>query len=374
MTADTRIPVSIITGFLGSGKTTLLNCLLRHPSMANSLVIINEFGEIGIDHLLVSIPSENMLLLNNGCLCCVFKGDLGETFADVYAKRARGEVPLFDQVIVETTGLADPVPILQTIVTDEEIARNFCLAAVTTLVDGVHGEAQLEQTAEAVKQVAVADSLLVSKTDLAGETDTAALRERLKTINPGAAIYNVTHGEFDPDILFRSGMRHASISAADIERWLNLKAFQSDRTSRPYVQVKHSGLDARTQLHGGDIQTFSLYYEKPIQRAALALWLNMLSSFRGPDLLRVKGVVNVDGEPVVIHAVQTIVHEPLPLAAWPSDDRRSRLVFITRNISEAEISRTFDAFSMAESIVSCDPVIDPEAYRNFARLAKSFIR
>src|SRR5688572_27637380 len=185
MTAETRLPVSIITGFLGSGKTTLLNRLLRHPSMARCLVIINEFGEIGIDHLLVSIPSENMMLLNNGCLCCMFKGDLGETFADIYAKRASGTVPFFDQVIVENTGLADPVPIIQTIVTDEEIARNFRLGTVVTLVDGVHGEAQLEQTPEAVKQITVADSLLVSKADLAGATNVAALRERLGEINPG---------------------------------------------------------------------------------------------------------------------------------------------------------------------------------------------
>src|SRR3990172_11899627 len=195
LAAENRIPVVMLTVFLGSGKTTLLNRLLQDPAMAKCLVIINEFGEIGIDHLLVSVPSENMMLLNNGCLCCVLKGDLVDTFSEIHAQRSRGEIPWFDRVIVETTGLADPVPVIQTIVTDEDICGNFRLELVATLVDGVHGEAQLGQTAESVKQVVVADTLLISKTDLASAAGLASLRERLRKVNPGARLLDVDQGE-----------------------------------------------------------------------------------------------------------------------------------------------------------------------------------
>jgi len=369
--AETRIPVSIITGFLGSGKTTLLNKLLRHASMANSLVIINEFGEIGIDHLLVSVPSENMLLLNNGCLCCVFKGDLADTFADIHAKRARGEIPAFDQVIVETTGLADPVPVIQTIVTDEEIGRHFCLGVVATLVDGVHGEAQLERGRESVKQAAVGDTLLISKTDLATPDQVSSLREKLAAINPGARIFNVTHGEFDPRELFGRGIRDSAARAEDVERWLSAESFRPHRDPSHFLGKAGGHPNG---LHDDGLLTFSLFHETPIERQALALWLNMLSSFRGQDLLRVKGVVNVEGEPVVIHVVQTIIHEPEPLPAWPSADRRSRIVFITRDITQEEISRTFAAFSQASSAIPSGMTIDPEAYANFVQLARNFIR
>ncbi len=370
---DTLLPVSIITGFLGSGKTTLLNQLLQHPAMANSLVIINEFGEIGIDHLLVSMPSENLLLLNNGCLCCVLQGELVETFADIYAKRARGEIPAFDQVIVETTGLADPVPVIQTIVTDATIADYFCLEAVVTLVDGVHGENQLEQNPESVKQVAVADSLLISKTDLVPNAEVSALRKKLKKINPGADILTVANGAVDPKELFYRGVRDSAAHAADVERWLGLAAYRQHDVIIPETSRLRKQ-DFAVGRHDKDLHTFSLYYEKPIRRPALALWLNMLAGFRGRDLLRVKGVLNVEGDPVVIHVVQTILHEPVTLKQWPSDDRSSRIVFITRNITRQDIAKTLEALSFVESATPRGSAIDPAAYANFVRMAKNFVR
>jgi len=370
---DMRLPVFIITGFLGSGKTTLLNQLLQHPSMTNSLVIINEFGEIGIDHLLVSTPSENLLLLNNGCLCCVFKGDLVETFADVYAKRARGDIPAFDQVIVETTGLADPVPVIQTIVTDNVISNHFCLEAVVTLVDGIHGETQLKKNPESVKQVAMADLLLISKTDLVPDTEVYALREKLKYINPTADILAVVLGAVDPKELFHHGVRDSAARAADVERWLGLEAYRHHDT--PLLQIGRPHRYGHVvDRHDKHLHTFSLYYETPIRRSALALWLHMLAGFHGRDLLRVKGVLNVDGDPVVIHVVQTIIHEPVTLSQWPSDDRRSRIVFITRKITKDDIAKTLDALSLGEPTISRGAAIDPAAYANFVRIAKSFVR
>jgi len=372
---ETRLPVSIITGFLGSGKTTLLNRLLQHASMANSLVIINEFGEIGIDHLLVSVPSENMMLLNNGCLCCVFRGDLVQTFADVYTKRSRGEVPMFDRIVVETTGLADPVPVIQTIVTDEDIAPHYCLETVVTLVDAVHGEAQLNRNAESVKQVAVADTLLISKTDLASEAQADSLRVKLRQLNPGAEVCAALHGAIDPGKLFFAGSGDSSAKLGELERWLDVEAPQAHEH---HDHLQHArdpeGRVDTLEEHKEALQTFSLYYEAPISRPALALWLNMLSSFLGPDLLRVKGVLNVEGEPVVVHVVQTIVHEPLPLKEWPTADRRSRLVFITRSIGKQQLERTLEVFRLADSAIPRGAAIDPEAYTNFARLAKGFLR
>jgi G3E family GTPase len=368
-----RLPVSIITGFLGSGKTTLLNRLLGHSSLANSLVIINEFGEIGIDHLLVSVPSENLLLLNNGCLCCVLQGDLANTFADIHAKRTRGDIPAFDRVIVETTGLADPVPIIQTIVTDAAIANHYCLEAVVTLVDCVHGEAQLDRNPESLKQVAVADSLLISMTDLVAEEQLSSLREKLKDINPAAHVLKVTFGAVDPEELFHDGVRDPTARAADVERWLGIEAYRHHDPAMPQIG-RAPKRDRSADRHNEHVQTFSLFYESPIRFSALGLWMNMLAGLRGRDLLRVKGVLNVEGDPVAIHVVQTVIHEPVILKQWPSDDRRSRIVFITRNIERQDIAKTLEALSFVAPTKPRGSTIDPGAYAEFLRVAKAFVR
>jgi len=353
------IPVTIITGFLGSGKTTLLNCLLSHPAFAQAAVIINEFGEVGIDHLLVSTPAENMVLLDTGCLCCTVRGDLVETLTDLHAKRESGAVPPFSHLVIETTGLADPVPVLQTVVADEALAGVYRLHDVVTLVDAVHGEAGLDAHPESVKQAAVADALLVTKTDLAAPQAVAALRRRLTLINPGAELHEVVRGEIDPAVFLRGNVYDARSKAAEVERWLRESA--------------HAGHEHAHDVnrHDAHIRAFCLYHDRPIRRAGLMLWLDMLAGLKGANLLRVKGVLNVEGDPVVVHAVQTVVHEPVVLDAWPGDERRSRIVFIARDIEREEIERTFDAFDYAPAPAR-KGAIDPNAYAQFVEAMKVF--
>jgi len=361
---DNRSPVSIITGFLGSGKTTLLNRLLQHPEMADAAVIINEFGEIGIDHLLVATPNENMVLLNSGCLCCTVRGDLVETLADLYIKRRDGKIPRFSKIVIETTGLADPVPIIQTVVTDQDLAPLFCLDTVVTLVDGVNGASQLDQHSESVKQAAVADRLLITKTDLAVSREVDALRERLSRINPGARISEVVHGEVSPQELFGAGLPPTARDL-DIASWLRHDAFANVEKSHPHNHDVHD-----VNRHDDHIRAFCLVHDEPVSTAGLMVWLNMLAALRGANLLRVKGLINVEGAPVAVHAVQTLIHEPIRLEHWPDADRRSRLVFITRDIARAEIERTLSAFQLQAG--SSGNTIDPQAYAQFLAVARNF--
>ncbi|HEX5464348.1 MAG TPA: GTP-binding protein [Burkholderiales bacterium] len=353
---DSRCPVSIITGFLGSGKTTLLNHILLHPAMSRAAVIINEFGEIGLDHLLVTTPNENMVLLNSGCLCCTVRGDLVNTLRDLYIKRRDGVIAEFDRVLVETTGLADPVPIMQTLITDVEIAPVFRLANVIALVDAVNGENQLDHNPESVKQATVADWLLITKTDLEAKENISPLRGRLARINPGARILEVVRGMIDPDRLFTVDLDSPRAKAPEVERWLSEEAF---------AHAGHAHIDgARHDTH---IHTFSVYRDQPVARAGLVAWLHLMTSLRGPDLLRVKGLLNVDGQPVVINAVQTLIHEPITLDAWPSSDRRSRFVFITRGMDQAAIEATFAAFDLSGG-APASRTIDPREYGKFLQV------
>ncbi len=350
-----KLPVSIITGFLGSGKTTLLNRLLQHPGLKNSLVIINEFGEVGIDHLLVSTPTENTRLLNNGCLCCAVRGEFVETLAQAARDRRDGKVPPFDRILIETTGLADPVPIVQTIVSDEELSRIYRLDSVIGLVDAVHALSQLDANAEAVKQVAVADLLLLTKTDLADAATVRDVEARVAGINAGAEITPSINGDVEPQRLFGRSTLSAR-GDADIARWLGQPAAREGMTYTP---------------RGHEVVTFTLYHDEPATKSGLATWLSMLAGFKGPQLLRVKGLINVGGEPVVIHAVQTVIHEPIQLAAWPSEDRRSRIVFIVRGLARDALSRTLAAFSMPD--FTSTPQLDPAAYSRFLEAAKRFM-
>jgi len=361
--AGERPPVSIITGYLGSGKTTLLNRLLQHRGMARAAVIINEFGEIGLDHLLVATPTENTILLQNGCLCCTVRGDLVETLADLLARRGAGGLPAFDRVLVETTGLADPVPVLRTLASEEVIATRLRTGAVITVVDGVNGAAQLDDCPESVKQAAVADCLLVTKTDLAAKAALAQLKQRLAAINPGAQAHEVVRGDIAPRLLFDAALDDPAAKRARVERWLNEAAF---------VRAERAPLLAKRGRHGGGIASFAVRREGPVSAAGLMAWLNLLAALKGGNLLRVKGLVNVEGRPVAVHAVQSVIHEPVELDKWPSADRDSRIVFITRGMARAQLEATLPALDLAARRPGAGVAIDPEAYARFARAAAGF--
>ena len=360
---ETRTPVSIITGFLGSGKTTLLNRVLADPRMAGAAVIINEFGEIGLDHLLVTTPAENMVLLRSGCLCCTVRGDLVETLADLWKKRASASIPLFDRVLVETTGLADPVPVLRTLATDEDISPLFRPDTVLSVVDGVNGAAQLDEHGESVKQAAVADVLLVSKSDIADRAALQRLQSRLARLNPGATLLQAVKGAIDCEVLFSGAIWNPAAKGEQVEQWLREEAHAA-------AHADHHAHDVNR--HDERIRAFALRHEAPVSGSGLTAWLNMLAGLRGADLLRVKGIVNVEGRPVVVQAVQSVLHEPVELERWPTADRDSRIVFITRDMARAEIEGTLSILSLRPDSGPPARTLDPETYARFLAAAKAF--
>ena len=331
-----RLPVTVITGFLGSGKTTLLARLLRHPDMNRAAVIINEFGEAGIDHELVAASSEQMTLLGNGCLCCTLRTDLQETLRELFVRRRGGEVIDFDRVFVETTGLADPVPVLHTLRTDGLLGVQYRLDGVVTTVDAVNGMAQLDTFAEASKQVAVADRLVVTKTDIADRESAARLHERLASLNPFALRVTAVDGKLDPAWLANIGPRSIGADGEEIERWLVPAAAASTSLGNP----------TRTNAgaHDRAIQSFCLWFDRPFTWEALNASLQALSQLRGPDLLRVKGIVHVEGEPgpVVIQGAQHLFHPPVTLEGREGQ-ARSRIVFIVRNMTRESVAGLFAA-------------------------------
>jgi len=317
------IPVSIITGFLGSGKTTLLNHLVRQPGMADTAVIVNEFGEIGIDHLLIEQAFEDTVLLENGCICCSIRGDLVDTLTDLCRKVAQGELPPFSRTVVETTGLADPAPILQTLMSDERLQRDFALDRIVTTVDAVNAFGQLEDFDEAVKQIAVADNLLITKSDLAANR-VAALQGRLRAINALAPVDVIDHGHADPDVLFSGGK-----AERDVGEW------------RQHVHDQGHQHD----IDSG-INSFSILIDEPLPWTAVKSWLETVASLRGADLLRVKGLLNVVGHrgPVVVHGVQHVFHTPVELREWPDAARNTRIVFITKGLERMALENALVAF------------------------------
>ena len=357
-----RPPVSVITGYLGSGKTTLLNRLLQDPGMARAAVIINEFGEVALDHLLVTTPSENTVLLANGCLCCTIRGDLVGTLSDLLARRGAGGVPQFDRVLVETTGLADPVPVLRTLASDEAIAPRLRPGIVIALVDAVNGEGQLDGCPESVKQAAVADCLVISKADIAAPAALRRLRKRLARVNPAARLLEAVRGAIDPGLLFGAALLDPAAEREAVERWLDEGAYAKAEPGRGAGR------------HDEGIRAFAVRHDEPVTGAGLTAWLNLMATLKGANLLRVKGIVNVGGRPVVVHLVQSVIHEPLALDAWPSADRGTRIVFITRDMARAEIEATLPALGLDAGRRAAGAGIDPAAYARFVRAAAGFGR
>lgn len=327
-----RIPVSIVTGFLGSGKSTLINKLLQRPDMNRVAVIVNEFGEQSIDHDLIQVSSEQMMLLNNGCLCCVLRGDLQETLRDLFVKRRNGEIIDFDRVVIETTGLADPAPVMQTLMSDTMLQSQYRLDCVVTLVDAVNGARQLDTMQEPMKQTALADRLVITKSDLADEASVSALEGRLRELNPNAPIKRAVNGEIDLAFLINVGLTNAKSKLEEVERWMGAE-----------VPDEHG----HVHRHDESVTSFGLRYDKPFTWSAFSQCMEVLTAMRGPDLLRVKGLVNVEGHngPLIVQGVQHLFHPPIELAEWPSADRATRLVFITRGIQRATVESLFAAIA-----------------------------
>jgi G3E family GTPase len=338
------IPVTVLTGFLGSGKTTVLNHVLKQPAMAATAVIVNEFGEIGLDHLLVERASEDVVLLNSGCLCCTVRSDIAETLLDLFVGRVKARVPHFARVVIETTGLADPAPILHTLMSDPLVAARYLLDGVVTTVDAVNGAGTLDRQPEALKQAAVADRLLLTKTDIADGEVVGGLENRLAGINPTAPILRVAQGAVDPALLFQLGLYDPQTKSLSVQRWLRDEALaESDH--------HHDHDDHRdVNRHDDRIRAFVIVRERPISWATLSNWLETLASMRGDDLLRVKAIVALSDrpeQPVVLHGVQHIFHPPVLLPQWPSEDRRTRIVFITRDLPREPIEASLLAFEEA---------------------------
>ena len=322
------IPVLLLTGFLGSGKTTLLRHLLRHDEFARTAVIINEFGEIGLDHDLVEASDDSFVTLATGCLCCKVRDDLARTLIEMLRRRDAGTVPPFTRVVIETSGLADPAPILQTLMADSALVDRLVLGGVTTTVDAATGAATLEREQVSVKQVAVADRLILTKTDLSG-SESARLRQHLAALNPGAPLLTAEHGNVDPRRLFDAGPYDPLTKSIRVQSWLG------DDTQG---HAHHP--------HDGEITSYAIVRATPLRAVTLTLLLETLAEHCGADLLRLKGIVAVaesPDRPAVIHGVQHVFQAPTWLSRWPSDDRRSRIVVITRGIPRPWIEALIDA-------------------------------
>jgi len=345
-------PLSILTGFLGAGKTTLLNKLLQAPELADCLVLINEFGEVGLDHLFVEKVDGNVVVMASGCLCCTIRGDLVATLEDLLRRRDNDRIAPFNRVIIETTGLADPAPILHTIMYHPYFMLRFRLDGVITVVDAVTGDATLDRHPEAVKQAAVADRLVITKTDLVGEYDTglAALRGRLAALNPTAVQLDAAQGEATPAALLNIGLYDPDKKTPDVRRWLNAEALDDHADHHGHHDHHGHGHGAHAHdvnRHDARIRAFALRYDEPVPLSALDMFFELLRSAHGAHLLRVKGIIALDDDParpLVVHGVQHIFHPPARLDTWPDDDHTTRIVFILHDMAPDFVRGLWNAF------------------------------
>ncbi len=340
------IPVSVITGFLGAGKTTLLNRLLKDPALKDTAVIINEFGDVALDHLLVEQASDGIVTLSDGCLCCTVRGELVDTLADLVDRLQTGRIAALSRVVVETTGLADPVPVLQSIMGHPALVQSYRLDGVITLLDAVNGMATLDAHVEAAKQVAVADRIVITKADLLEDPgEVVRLRERLHALAPGAAVMDVTDGRASVGALLACGLYDPQTRTADVRRWLG-EAHDHAHHHNDHAHHHHG--------HDDRIHTWSLTHDGPVSWAAIETFLDLLLSVHGEKVLRLKGIVELAEDPqrpLVVHAVQRLLHPPARLAAWPDATRGTRLVLIAIDLPEDYVRRLF-------AIVTAKPAVD----------------
>jgi G3E family GTPase len=334
---DMTIPVTLLTGFLGAGKTTLLAKLIRDPRFSDTAVVINEFGDVGLDHALVDAGPEAIVEMTSGCLCCTIRGDIRQSLLMLLERSERGEIPLFSRLIVETTGLADPAPVVHTLLADPRLVRRYHLAQIVTVVDAMHGLDTLAAQPEAAKQVAVADVLLLSKTDIAPPSP--ALLAALKNLNPMVK----PHINIDLRLLAGGVNRfHVDAKTTDVRNWLAAEA----------VETHGHHHEHDVNRHGHDIQAYCLTIDTAISRMAFGMAMELLAANQGADLLRVKGIVKLiehPDQPVIIHAVQHMMHDPVRLDHWPDADQCTKLVFIVRNIPKSAIEKFFAAWQLAQA-------------------------
>ena len=335
------IPVNVLTGALGSGKTTLLKALLRAPRLTGTMVLVNELGEVGIDHHLVEHASESTLLLENGCLCCAMRDDLKTALKDLHSRRDRGEIPRYERVVVETTGIADPVPIAYTLLADPVLQHHYRLGNVVTVVDVVNAPSQLDRFEESVRQVALADRLVVSKLDIAGPGALEALRQRISAFNPDAPIFAAASPDLDPVDLLISDIHDRQSKSREVERWT--------RAARD-AAVPSGGHDP----HRSEIAATCFTFDAALDWTAFGVWMSMLLHRHGDRVLRLKGLLNVAGVPgpVLVNGVQHLVHPPAHLDRWPDGDRRSRIVVISSGLDRELIERSLHAFNALANPVS----------------------
>ncbi|MBW9069119.1 CobW family GTP-binding protein [Agrobacterium pusense] len=353
-----RIPVSIITGFLGAGKSTLLNRLLKDPEMSDAAIIINEFGDVSIDHMLVESAGEGIIELAEGCLCCTVRGELVDTLAELMDGIQTGKLKPVKRVVIETTGLADPAPVMQSIMGNPVIAHSFVLNGMITVVDAVNGLSTLDNHEEAVKQAAVADRLVMSKRVLANASTIAALTARLEALNPRATIEDGDKTDWNAEGLLDNGLYDVSSKNTDVGRWLGEESGHDHDHDHGHDHHHHHGEHDHhhhdVNRHDASIRSFSIIHDKPIDPMAIDMFVDLLRSAHGEKLLRMKAIVKLSdnpGRPLVLHGVQSIFHRPERLSAWPDPaDQRTRMVLITKDLPEAFVKDLFAAFTSAPGI------------------------
>jgi G3E family GTPase len=355
MMSHPLLPVSVLTGFLGAGKTSLLNSMLKEPFLANACVVINEFGAVGIDHLLIETADENIVELSSGCLCCTVRGDLIDTLNSLVERREAGTLKAFDRIVIETTGLADPAPVLHALMRDALLLQRVKLEGVITVVDGFNGMATLDAHAEAVKQVAVADRIVLTKLDLLegkeGEDMLFAIIARMRKLNPSARLLTTHRGEATAERLFNTGLYDATKKGMDVQAWLSIEGVERAEKaahSRQHHQHGDHGHAHDPSRHDAHIRSFAFRDDRAISPQGLELFLELLTSYHGPNLLRMKGIVLTSDDPVrplAVHGVQHVLHPPVRLTGWPDGKPETRLVFIVKDIEKAAIEGLFKAFT-----------------------------